>query len=105
MAIVTARIRPDSPRYRDWLHVFGCDVVALASPVPQWAAAPGVPRGEFYALHVPSLSAPARERLVARLADRFGIPPEEVSRAIDGPEGVPILADDVTVAIDARAFL
>lgn len=106
MRPTTATIKRECPRYQDWLEVFGTDTIQITMPLPCQGSVPGVAAAEFYKLYVPSLTAEQRARLMAFLAGKFGEPPSIVEALIDDPEhGVPIKADDVSVAVDARAFL
>ena len=99
----TATIRKDSPRYPDWLQVFGGDTVQVTSLLPHLANGPGDNPILFYSVDVAALDADQRRRLVEHISRKFHVPPQEVERDIADPEhGVPILAVDVTVAIDAR---
>jgi hypothetical protein len=106
MRPTTATIRSDSPRHGDWLRVFGTSCVRIKGPLSTPARVPGLGIVEVYALDVPSLTAEQRTRLIDDICERFGEARSEVERLIDDPEhGVPLLAADVTVAVDARAFL
>lgn len=105
-AICTAKIRPDSPRHANWIHILGTDTAPIEGPTTGIGSAPGIERAQFYKLQVKALDADQRERLFEYLSAGFGAPRAEVERDIDDPEhGVPVLADDVTVFIDARKFI
>lgn len=102
---IMACIHADSPRAADWEAVMGSREMPLKSVLPILASAPGVPRGLFYALDTQALTDGQRARLVALLARKFDVPAEEVKADLDGPHGVPILADDVSITFDARLLL
>lgn len=94
-----------SPRYQDWLAVFGTNVVELESALPIPATVPGVGSTAVYRLKLSSLDAGQRERLVAKMAAKFQMSPEDVSKELDGAHGCPILAEDVMVVVDRRLVL
>ncbi len=103
--LMMAVISEESPRYGDWMKVFGTNRVPVVSPLSHTNNAPGIVAREFYKLNVRALSPEQRARMVAHLAEKFGAPISEVERDIDGEHGVPILADDVMMILDARAFM
>lgn len=103
----TGTISPDSPRAADWRAVLGTTTIPLRSPVTQRATFPGMDaEHEYYELDLRMLNIAQIDRLVAHLAKRFDVPPDEVRDGIfnDG-HGVPVLAEDVSVAFDARLAL
>lgn len=101
----TAHLARTSPRYQDWLRVFGDSIVPLRSPFAVRASAPGV-EGLFYHVLVSALTSEQRQRLVEHLAEKFGEAPGEVERTLDDERhGLPILATDVSVATDLRYVL
>ena len=100
--MITATIRPDSPRASLWLGVLGTVTVPILSPMPTRGTSPHhpAPGALFYALDVAALTPQQRARLVAATAERFGLSVAQVERDFDDPEhGVPILADDVSVTM------
>jgi hypothetical protein len=105
MKITTATIARDSPRYRTWLDIFGTDTVRIEWPVPHTARLPGIDEALVYKVHVPSLTRDQRRRLIAHIAAEFGETPEAVEEGLDEEEGLPILAEDVTVLFDGRLAL
>lgn len=99
----TGILAKDSPRYADWLLVFGRNVVEIKSPVPSKGILPGLGEREVYLVDLSALSSDQRERLHEHLARRFGGTVEEVAATLER-EGLPILAEDVGVAMDLRLF-
>lgn len=102
---ITATINPANPRAASWRYVFEAETVPLESPASHAARAPDGTVKHFYRIALDALDQAARRRLIDHIARAFGLTPEEVHRDITGPRGCPILADDVTVTIDARLFL
>jgi len=90
----TATIKSESPRAEAWERVFGSYEIALRSPLPELASAPGVEAGLFYQLDSEELTEAQRSRLIHYIANRFHINPEEVAEV-----GCPILAEDVMITI------
>ena len=88
-----------------WLRVFGSRQVPVKSPLPHRGSAPEHPEALFYELDLAALDPGQRWRLVEHLAERFGIPPAEVAAELMVNGYVPLLADDLTLTIDARAVL
>ncbi len=93
-----ATINPESERAQAWLKVFGSHEIALCSPIPQWASAPGVPKGLFYFLDLNELTPEQRERLIVYISHRFQVDEQEVRETLDAI-GCPILDEDVTVTV------
>lgn len=91
-----------SPRYADWMRVFGSGMVELENPVGEYAILPGLGRQRSYKLKVSSLTVEQRERLIAWMAEKWNVPASQVAADLDGPHGCPILADDVMVSFDSR---
>lgn len=101
-----ARIKKSSPRYRDWIETVGADRVPIVSPFTHRASAPGQESGaQFYRLAITRLSAVQLDRLYLLLSSRFGVTIEEIHADIRAGGIVPVLAEDVVVETDARAFL
>lgn len=94
----TATIR-NPERRGDWLTIYGTDTVPIKSPNPQKANLPGIPGTLVYMADLTVLTPDQRQRLVTHIAKRFDLDPTEVEAKLD-EEGVPILADDVTVTIN-----
>lgn len=98
-----AHLSTSSPRYADWMKVFGTDAVTVQSPIPLMIELPDGRREEAYLLDLRSLDSTVRAKLVHHIADRFGIPDNQVAAEIDR-QGVPILAKDVAISADLRYF-
>lgn len=97
-----AHLSTSSPRYQDWLRVFGSSMVELEDPIGSYATLPGLGRTHVYRLKVSSLTPEQRGRLITWMAEKFSLPTDQVAADLDGPHGCPILADDVVVSFDAR---
>lgn len=78
--------------------VFGTATVHVESPFPTKANLPGRPDSLIYELDLESITPEQREKLVAFLAEKFGISAEEVDALLEA-HGVPILADDCVVGV------
>lgn len=101
----TAHIAADSPRRALWLEAFGDDVVPIVSPMTHRASAPGVGSTDFYLVDARELTDDQLARLAAVMAREFAIDPHDVERDLAIIGAVPILARDVTVAVDLRMVL
>lgn len=97
MSVPLARIRPDSPRYRTWAEVFGCDVVPIESVEPHEGIAPWGANTFFFKLSVAALSPMQRLRLITHMVKVFNLDAADVSQALNAARGCPILAQDVEV--------
>lgn len=100
----TGTISKDSPRYQEWLEVFGCETVTLLAPVPHKALGPDGTMQRFYKIDLSSLTTEQRFRLLSHLSKKFNISQEVIAQNLDAV-GLPILADDVVVPMDMRFFL
>lgn len=102
--MVTATIKPDSPRRADWIYMFGRDTVFIRHPEPFEHDGP---RGkELFLLVAPSEYRPreVRKRVIARMAERWGLAKRDVEEHLDDPRlGLPILAEDVTVTMNHQS--
>ncbi|MBA3716056.1 MAG: hypothetical protein H0W76_27010 [Pyrinomonadaceae bacterium] len=99
----TAILSKDSPRYADWLKVFDSGIVEIISPIPSKGLLPGLGEREIYLVDLKTLSPDQLKRLHQHLAEKFGGMAEEAAEALER-EGLPILAEDVGVAVDMRYF-
>lgn len=87
-------------RAKNFMEVFGRRDVHVKSFVPTLITVPGFSEPQAaYMLDLDLISPDERARLVAHLAERFGIDAKEIDDLI-GLMGVPILASDCTVAIE-----
>jgi hypothetical protein len=83
-------------------EVFGRTTVPVRSFLPTRANLPGKPNSLIYELDLTRVTPEERRRLVAHLAERFGLPVAEVQGLLDA-QGVPILANDcVASGLDMR---
>ena len=100
----TATINERSPRYAEWLAVFGSPEAPIINIlIPNKANVLGEIR-DVYMLDLKKLTPEQMGRLKGHIASKFGIPMEEVER--DLPKiGVPILAEDVSITTDQMFFL
>lgn len=87
----------DPERAKKWREVFGKDEVQILSPVPFLANLPGFDEPQLvYLLDFRAMTPEARVRLVQQTAERFGEDTAVVDADLER-EGMPILADEVTV--------
>lgn len=100
----TAIISESSPRYAEWLAVFGGAEVPIINIVfPNKANVLGEIR-DVYMLDLAKLTPEQMGRLKGHIASKFGISMEEIERDLPAI-GVPILAEDLTVTTDNPFFL
>ena len=98
----TGTISKESPRFREWLEVFGANSVPLLSPLPHQAKGPdGIPQ-LFYLMDLSWLDDDQRDRLVNFLSRKFEVPIETIHQDMKTIKGLPILAEDLIVAIPTR---
>ena len=103
--MIKATLNAASPRAREWDRVFATRTVPLESPYPVTNDSPAGVR-VFYRVAVAQLTPAQRERLIEHLAVKYNEAPSLVAATLDDPEhGLPILAEDVNVSIDLRAFI
>jgi hypothetical protein len=96
-----AHLAETSDRVETWREVYGDVSVPIESPVPVVANSPvGVKK--FYKVDLARLRPEQLERAIAHIVEVFGYDAEEVRVSVLGDEGLPLLADDVTVSFDAR---
>ena len=100
-----AIISKSSPRYNEWLEVFGTDRIPLVSPIPYTGSVPGISKAEFYKLDPSSLTEDQLMRFVAHISKKFHVSEDLVWHEITSGSPIPILADDVTVALDLMLFI
>lgn len=93
-----AHLSTASPRYADWLKVFGTNAVQVMSPLPSMIELPNKTIELAYVVELTSLAPPVLAKLTRFLADRFGLDEDELNREI-GQHGVPILAKDITLSV------
>ena len=91
-----------SERAARWRALFGDTSVIIKSPVAHLAELPGLGLREVYLVDLEKLSADQLERIAEEMSRRFSVP---CSVADLVSKGLPILADDVSVSCDMRAFL
>ncbi len=85
-------------RAKDWEAVFGTTTLPVRAPHPYPASVPGKGFTMVYDLDLDLVTPEQRERLVGHLATRFGLTEREVERDIER-QGVPLLAEDCSVAV------
>lgn len=88
----------NSERAAMWLDVLGTATVHVKSPVATRANLPGKPNSLIYELDLEMITPEQREKLVAYIAQKFGIPSDDVAASLDD-HGVPMLADDCIVTV------
>lgn len=89
-----------SRRAAAFQRVFGRLEVCVQSPIPLLAILPGfdAPQAVFL-LDLSLITPDERGRLVEWLAERFGLPAEEINSRLE-MEGLPILASECSLIID-----
>lgn len=99
-----ATITGGSPRAETWRRVFGGLEVPIMLPLVFHAELPGLGMRAVYLCEIRRLTADQRGRVVAHLAATFDVPVAEVEASLD-EEGLPLLAEDLSVTFDARSVL
>lgn len=100
----TAIISEQSPRYEEWMKVFGTKEVPIINIFfPNLANVLGEIR-EVYMLDLDKLTPDQLGRLKGHIASKFGVSMEEIERDLPAI-GVPILAEDLTITTDQMFFL
>jgi hypothetical protein len=102
---IVGTLVPASPRYLTWQRIFGSTTVPLESGTPAQGILPGLGERAIYKCAVARLSPEQRERLERHLVERFHLPYAEVRADLDGPHGLPVLAEDVVVGGALRSYL
>lgn len=92
---LTATVR-DPGRRREWVAILGSDTMPLKSMLPTRVNLPGIENALVYELDLEALTDEQRRRMVDHIALKFDLTPEFVETRLE-EEGVPILAQDVTV--------
>lgn len=100
----TVTLRAESPRYQDWLRVFGSASVRVKSPIALRGRDPAGVECDFYLVDLAALTPEQMERVVLFIAERFEIPVDTV-RATLPDHGLPLVAADCSVTFDARLVL
>lgn len=99
---------PNAERAEWWLAIFGSLEVPLISPVPQMGTFPDKDGGEmvcsFYNVDLDKLDAEQIARAVTFVVNKFGLSADEVRDDL-AMNGMPILAQDVSVSFDARLVM
>lgn len=100
----TAIISQQSPRYQEWLAVFGTTEIPIVNIlVPNKANVLGQIR-DVYMLDLRKLTEEQTERLIAHIARKFNVNIAEVRRDLH-QHGVPLLAEDLIITTDQMFFL
>lgn len=104
MVSLYAVISKASPRYDDWVFVFGSDRVPVKSATPFLAMVRDGPLPfPHYRGDLTRVTAEQRQRLIAKISDKWELEPAEVERDLDDSKiGLAILAEDVTIVVDER---
>lgn len=100
----TAMISEQSPRYHEWVMVFGTNEVPIINIlVPNRANVLGQVR-DVYMLDLRKLSDEQTSNLIEHISNKFGIPRDDVRRDLH-QHGVPLLAEDLIITTDQMFFL
>jgi len=91
-----------------WREIYGSLEVPLKSPVPQLGEFPddqgGMAIRKFYEADLTKFTPKQLDKAAEIIGRRFGIPAQEIRQDIER-QGIPVLADDVSVSFDARLVL
>ena len=98
-----AILNPRGPNYERLKDIFP-DRVPLKSPKPHPATLGPEKNVPVYLLDFDAMPLTQRARLFGIVAEKFGVPLNEVLKAV-AAEGFPIREADVIVSYDVRAFV
>ncbi len=101
----SATLSPSSPRAETWRRRLGDLTVPVLSPVTSQAILPGRGVCDVYWVDLGRMPAAIVEQLIASVAAELELEPEVVRAGIWGGDGMPVLAEDVSVIFDARTLL
>jgi uncharacterized protein YggU (UPF0235/DUF167 family) len=104
----SASLNPQSPRYQDWLSIFGDANVSLPIVSPQASQAllgPEQQKDLVYLLDWDNIEEPAASNLIEFLAKKFAVAESEVEAQLGRDRLFPIRTSDVLVSFSLRAFL
>lgn len=99
-----AHIDPSCERASWWKEVYGSLEVPITSPVPVIAVGPDGKKAQYYMVNTQELSAEQLEKVAQFVSEKFDLPIDEVRTEIE-VQGIPLLAEDLTVSFDARLVL
>ena len=91
-------------RQAEWLAVLGTDEIPIISPIPLLADLPDQPNSLVYEMDIDALNSDQLMALIRHLAEKFRLE-MDYTRAYVINNGVPILANDVTVIGSAPWWL
>lgn len=94
----------DEERRAFWLEVLGSDTLPIVSPIGRYVNLPGKPNSYTYKLDVDQLEEADQVKLVKMLAAKFGLDEMRAWNEV-AENGVPVLAEDVTVTCDDIGLL
>jgi hypothetical protein len=104
----TVAVIHNPERLKFWQAVLGGDRAPIKSILTISVHVPddngGTRQADAYFLDLNAITTEQREKLIRSIAKRFVIPVDEVERAIDD-QGVPILAEDVSVTSSDQGLL
>jgi len=92
----TVAIIQNPERLEFWKKVLGGNRAPIKSIFTTRVRVPEKGVTDAFMLDLQAITAEQRERLIQAIAERFNIPIDEVAKEID--QGVPILAEDVSVS-------
>jgi len=88
----------DKERKKDFMKVFGTDIISIKSPIPIRIKIPSGEEKLAYFLDLDSITNEQRERLIQQISERFNQPIESVKENLDSI-GVPILKEQCGLII------
>ena len=92
-------INRETERGKEFMKVFGSDVVFVKSPIPKYILKPDKEKVLAYFLDIDLLTKKQRIKLIAHLSKKFDQPIDSVKKDLD-TIGVPILKEDCIVIIE-----
>lgn len=85
-------------RGEEWERIAGTATFPVQSPIPVLAELPGRGTQRVFLLAIDELEASTLEKIVAHLAAKFGVPPEETEAEVRA-HGIPILDEECSLMI------
>ena len=88
----------DEERKKDFIKVFGTNIIKVKSPVPTWILKPNSEKASVYFLDLDLITKEEREKLIKNISERFNQSIDFVRENLD-KMGVPILKESCSLII------
>lgn len=88
----------DKERKKDFMKVFGTDIIPIKSPIPTKISLPSGEEKKVYFLDLDSITHDQRKRLIQHISESFNQPIDSVNEDLD-TIGLPILKENCGLII------